>query len=106
EFGTAVRHLRRYDGDIWRWWRDFRSRAAFTKEWDVSHLWVRGVASCFSANADGGVDLPFDPATGALRPAVWQRWLDWDPVRMVPSHAGALPGRRAILFGAGNRGRN
>ena len=25
---TAVRHLREYDGDIWRWWDDFRSRVA------------------------------------------------------------------------------
>ena len=30
-------------------------------------LSVLGVAACFSANADGTVDLPFDPATGALR---------------------------------------
>ena len=31
EFGTAVRLLRDYDGDIWRWWDDFRSRVSFTK---------------------------------------------------------------------------
>jgi hypothetical protein len=30
EFAAATRHLRRYDGDIWRWWEDFRSRVAFT----------------------------------------------------------------------------
>ena len=84
DFATAVRHLRRYDGDIWRWWRDFGSRVSFTREEDMSLLSVLGVAACFSANTDGSVDLPFDPATGALRPAVWQRWLDWDPVRMVP----------------------
>ena len=23
EFGKAVRYLRGYDGDIWRWWADF-----------------------------------------------------------------------------------
>jgi len=94
EFGTAVRHLRRYDGDIWRWWRDFGSRVSFTKEEDMSLLSVLGVAACFSANEDGSVDLPFDPATGAIRPTVWQRWLDWDPVRMVPSHTDALRGLR------------
>ena len=32
EFATAVRHLRRYDGDIWRWWQDFNSRMPFTRE--------------------------------------------------------------------------
>jgi len=102
-FAAAVRHLRRYDGDIWRWWRDFGSRVSFTKEEDMSLLLVLGVAACFSANEDGTVDLPFDPATGALRPAVWQRWLDWDPVRMVPSHADALRGLRAIWIDAGTR---
>jgi hypothetical protein len=102
-FADAVRHLRHYDGDIWRWWADFSSRVAFTKEEDVALLEVLGVAACFSAQPDGTVDLPFDPVTGVLRSAVWQRWLDWDPVRMVPAHAEALRGLRAIWIDAGTR---
>ncbi len=97
------RHLRRYDGDIWRWWEDFNSRVAFTREEDMSLLGLLGVAACFSAQQDGTVDLPFDPVTAVLRPAVWQRWLDWDPVRMVPAHAEALRGLRAIWIDAGTR---
>ena len=42
-----------------------------------------GCSACFSARDDGTPELPFDPRTGELRPEVWQRWLDWDPVRMV-----------------------
>jgi hypothetical protein len=38
-----------------------------------------------------------------LRPQVWQRWLDWDPVRMVPHHAGALRDLRAVWIDAGTR---
>ena len=41
-----------------------------------------------------------------LRPAVWQRWLDWDPVRMVPAYADVLRGLRglrAIWIDAGTR---
>src|SRR5215470_19360766 len=34
EFGKAVRYLREYDGDIWRWWADFGSRTSFTNEAD------------------------------------------------------------------------
>ena len=68
-----------------------------------SLLSVLGVAACFSANPDGSVDLPFDPVTGVLRPDAWQRWLDWDPVRMVPAHADALRGLRAIWIDAGTR---
>jgi S-formylglutathione hydrolase FrmB len=103
EFAAAVRYLRRYDGDIWRWWGEFTSRVAFTRAEDASLLTVLGVAACFSARPDGTVDLPFEPVTGVLRPAVWQRWLDWDPVRMAPANADALRGLRAIWIDAGTR---
>src|SRR5580692_11696864 len=82
DFGPAARLLRDYDGDIWRWWDDFGSRVSFTKAADQVLLGLLGVAACFSAHEDGTVDLPFDARTGALRPEVWERWLDWDPVRM------------------------
>jgi len=103
EFGKSVRHLRDYDGDIWRWWADFRSRPSFTKPADVDLLMLLGVSACFSAEPDGSVVLPFDPRTGVLRPQVWQRWLDWDPVRMVPRYAAPLRSLRAIWIDAGTR---
>jgi S-formylglutathione hydrolase FrmB len=102
-FGKAVRYLREYDGDIWRWWADFRSRTSFTREADFELLELLGVAACFSADPDGTVHLPFEPRTGVIRPQVWQRWLDWDPVRMIPKHAAALRGMRAIWIDAGVR---
>jgi S-formylglutathione hydrolase FrmB len=103
EFGKDVRHLREYGGDIWRWWDDFRSRTSFTREADMDLLGLLGVAACFSAEPDGTVELPFDPRTGVLRPRVWQRWLDWDPVRMVPRYAAALRSLRAVWIDAGTR---
>ena len=103
EFAKDARHLRKYDGDIMRWWDDFRSRVAFTRDEDHDLLMLLGVSACFSARDDGSADLPFDPATGLLRPAVWQRWLDWDPVRMVPKHASALRSLRAAWIDAGTR---
>jgi len=103
EFAKSVRHLRQYDGDIHRWWQDFRSRTSFTKEPDHDLLMLLGVSACFSARGDGGVDLPFDPQTGVLRPEVWQRWLDWDPVRMVPRYAAEMRALRAIWIDAGTR---
>jgi len=101
EFGDCVRLLRDYDGDIWRWWDDFRSRTAFTKKADEKLLGMLGVAACFSARDDGTAELPFDPRTGVVRDEVWQRWLDWDPVRMVPGHAAALRSLRGIWIDAG-----
>jgi Putative esterase len=103
EFGKAVRHLREYDGDIWRWWDDFRSRVSFTKEADHDLLMLLGVSACFSARPDGTVELPFEPRSGVLRDEVWQRWLDWDPVRMVPKYADALRSVQAIWIDAGTR---
>lgn len=103
EFGKAARLLRDYDGDIWAWWADFRSRTAFTREADMTLLMMLGVAACFSARQDGSIDLPFDPRTGGTRPGAWQRWLDWDPVRMVPRYASELRSLRAIWIDAGTR---
>jgi len=100
-FGKCARLLRDYDGDIWRWWQDFGSRVAFTKEADEHLLMLLGVSACFSAREDGTIDLPFDPRTGTLEEEVWQRWLDWDPVRMAPRYAGALRSLRAIWIDAG-----
>lgn len=103
DFAKAVRLLRDYDADIQRWWDDFRGRVAFTKEADDTLLMVLGVAACFSAAPDGTPVLPFDPRTGRLLPDVWQRWLDWDPVRMVERHAEAVRSWRAVWIDAGTR---
>ncbi|MBP2478390.1 S-formylglutathione hydrolase FrmB [Crossiella equi] len=103
DFGKAVRHLRGYDHDIMAWWADFRSRTAFTEPADMGLLAVLGVAACFSAAEDGTPELPFDPRTGVLREAQWQRWLDLDPVRMVGRHQEAVRGLRAVWIDAGTR---
>jgi len=101
EFGDCVRYLRDYDHDIWKWWADFTSRTAFTKRGDDTLLITLGVAACFSADDDGTVRLPFDTRTGQLIPELWDRWLAWDPVRMVSGHADALRGLTAIWIDAG-----
>ncbi len=103
EFAKAVRFLRDYDGDIFKWWKDFRARTAFAKKGDDVLLITLGVAACFSARDDGTPELPFDPRTGRLRDEIWARWLAWDPVRMVPRYADALRSLRAVWIDAGTR---
>src|SRR5689334_10768743 len=90
EFAKCVRHLRAYDGDLLHWWDGFRARTSFTRPEDRDLLMLLGVSACFSARDDGTPEPPFDPVTGVLRPDLWQRWLDRDPVRMVPRYAGAV----------------
>ncbi|HEX8940274.1 MAG TPA: alpha/beta hydrolase-fold protein [Candidatus Limnocylindrales bacterium] len=104
EFPQAARALRdQYDGSFERFWADFRSRPAMTRTSDAILVNEYAMAACYSAEADGTIRLPFDPLTGALVPDVWERWLAWDPVRMVPRHAEAVRGLRAIYIDAGTR---
>ncbi len=61
------------------------------------------MAACYSADEDGTVRLPYDTSTGELISEVWDRWLKWDPVRMVKPRAEALRSMRAIYIDAGKR---
>jgi hypothetical protein len=103
DFGEAVRKLRPYDGEVSRWWDDFRSRTSFTKDGDDLLLGLYGAAACFSSLGDGTPELPFDSRTGVLGEQVWQRWLDWDPVRMVPGHVVTIRSLHSIWVEAGTR---
>jgi S-formylglutathione hydrolase FrmB len=104
EFRESVRTLRDdYEGSFDKFWEEFRSRPAFTKDADAVLLNSWCMAACYSADPDGTIQLPFDTDTAELIPDVWARWLEWDPVRMVPKHADALRGMRAIYIDAGTR---
>jgi len=104
EFRASARALRdHYEGSFEAFWKDFRSRPAFSKGTDGTLLNDYCMAACYSADDDGTVRLPYDPATGELVPEVWARWLENDPVRMVAGHAEALRSMRAIYIDAGGR---
>ena len=99
-----VRALRdRYEGSYERFFADLRGRVAGTRKEDglLSNMWA--MAAAYSADDDGTVHLPFDASTGQMIVAVWQRWLAWDPVRMVSQHAGPLRSLSAIYIDAGTR---
>jgi hypothetical protein len=104
EFRECARALRDdYEGSFDRFWDDFRSRPAFTKDSDAVLLNQWCMAACYSTDDDGTVRLPFDTKTGQLIPEVFDRWLALDPVRMVPKHPDALGSMKAIYIDAGRR---
>lgn len=104
DFRKSVRTLRdSYEGSFEKFWEDFRSRPAFSKDSDANLLNDWCMAACYSADEDGTVQLPYDTATGTLRPEVWERWLAWDPVRMASQRADALRSLRAIYIDCGKR---
>jgi hypothetical protein len=99
EFAQCARALRdEYGGSYERFWEDFRSRPAFSKKSDQWLVNAYCMAACYSEGV-----LPFDSATGELKEDVFDRWLLWDPPRMVPTHADALRGLRAIWIDAGTK---
>ena len=98
----ALRALRdTYGGSYEAFWEDFRSRPSGARRSDGALLNVWCMAACYSADPDGTVRLPFDAESGRMDPGVWQRWLDWDPVRMAAARAEALRSLRAIWIDAG-----
>jgi S-formylglutathione hydrolase FrmB len=102
EFREVARSLRDdHDGSYDAFWADFRSRPGRPKRSDGELLNAWCMAACYSTDPDGTVRLPFDPASGRLIPGTWERWLAWDPVRMVEPHADDLRGLRAIWIDAG-----
>jgi enterochelin esterase family protein len=62
-----------------------------------------GAAFAPNPDAPRGFDMPIDAETGALRDDIWQRWLAWDPVRMVdqPEYAAALRSMRYVYLDCG-----
>lgn len=98
----AIRALRdEYAGDYARFWDELRSRPGRPRASDGVLLNVWTMAACYSADADGTVRLPWDPATGRIDHATWERWLARDPVRMAADHAEALRSLRGIWIDAG-----
>lgn len=104
DFRKAVRALRDdYDGSFERFWEDFGGRPSLSKDSDGNLLNDWCMAACYSTDEDGTVQIPYDAVTGELRPEIWERWLAWDPVRMVPEYADALRSLKAIYIDCGKR---
>jgi hypothetical protein len=102
DFRVGARALRdRYGGSLEAFVAAVRADPAAVLRRDGALLNLYAMAACFSADADGSVHLPFDVETGQLATETWERWLAWDPVRMVPAHADALRSMRAIWIDAG-----
>ncbi len=104
DFRQSVRTLRdSYQGSFERFWQDFHTRPAFSKDSDSSLLNDWCMAACYSADPDGTVHLPYNTQTGELQSDIWDRWLTHDPVRMAPQHADSLRTMKAIYIDAGKR---
>lgn len=103
DFPVVARTLRdHFDGSLEVFFERLRGAERF--EWSRygTVLSVYAMAAAYSPGV-GQAELPFEIETGRLLPEVWERWLQWDPVRMAPGHAEALHDMRRIYLDAGRR---
>lgn len=66
---------------------------------------IIGMSACYSPNPNAplGFDLPFDLETGELIEKVFERWFEYDPVRMVEKYAESLRSLKLLFIDAGTR---
>jgi enterochelin esterase-like enzyme len=108
DVATFVRVLDRYDGDETERIEAFLEhfQRAERRSYEMGHaLMFLACAAAYSPDETRrvGFDLPFDAYTGAVRPAVWERWLAHDPLRMADAYAAALKRVRLLFIDCGSR---
>lgn len=67
---------------------------------------IFAMAACYAPNPQRRplrFDPPFDVKTGAPDPAVWRRWLAFDPLRIASRHRRALRRLRLLFVDCGRR---
>jgi S-formylglutathione hydrolase FrmB len=104
EFRDTVRTLRdKFQGSYDVFFKELRSAEFLDFKLHGAPMNSYAMAACYSPDPDrpGKALLPFEIDTGRLVDDVWQRWLEWDPVRMVPRRAEALASMKVIYLDAG-----
>lgn len=105
DFPKALDSFREAGGPE-RWLGEFWKKLNRRHPKDHPALNTLAMAAHYSPNPKSkimGVDLPFDLETGEWRQDVWERWLEWDPVRMVDKYADNLRKLKFIYIDCGTR---
>jgi poly(3-hydroxybutyrate) depolymerase len=93
--------------DPQRWFEDMRRRAGETKLRPEDHAPLNTIAMAANysprAGLPLGLELPFEPETARLRPEVWARWLEHDPVRFVPASLDSFRQLHSLFLDCGTR---
>jgi enterochelin esterase family protein len=91
-------------GGVDAWWAKFAAKVK-KGSGDFDTLNILAMAACYSPDASAplGIGLPVDLHTCERIPAVWSRWLAWDPVAIIDQHADALRGLRLLYLDCGFR---
>ena len=92
-------------GGLEQWWTAFEGKVKKDRS-DIEALDVLAMAAAYSPNPEATpfpIDFPFDLHTCELKPDVWARWLEFDPVRLVDRYADNLKQLRLVYIDCGLR---
>lgn len=67
---------------------------------------IIGMSACYSPNPkrkEYNFDLPFDIYTGEIIPEIWNKWMKYDPVRLVEKYKKNLKKLKLIFVDCGTR---
>ncbi len=92
-------------GGLEKWWIEFE-RKAKKEGRDFDAINILAMAAVYSPNPTAQplpIDFPFDLETCELKPEVWARWLECDPVQLVDRYADNLKQLRLLFIDCGTR---
>ena len=105
DFAKALDAFREAGGPK-TWLDNFWKKPNRHQQKDGPPLNILAMSAHYSPNPKSGelgVDLPFDLKTGEILQNVWNRWLLWDPVRMVEKYRKNLSKLKLIYIDCGTK---
>lgn len=110
DFPKALEVYRRSGGDHSdpkKWFEDFWQKPnKYQDRDDMTALNILGMAAHYSPNPQSlylGCDFPFDLETGEINQDVWNRWISYDPTRMVATYQDNLRKMKLIYIDCGTK---
>jgi hypothetical protein len=105
DFPKALDSFRKSGGPKY-WLENFLKKQNKHQKDDAAALNILAMAAHYSPNPEEkelGIDLPFDHQTGEISEKVWDRWLAWDPIRLVYKYQTNLRKLKLIYIDCGKR---
>lgn len=104
EFPATLRVLARHANSIETWFKAFEAKPKIDGK-DTMVLMILAQAASFDPDPDPetflGLRLPVTLDTCELIEERWSNWLEWDPARMVESHADAIGRLKGFFLDCG-----
>ena len=92
-------------GGVEKWLSEFEHKIKIEGR-DVEAMNILAMAAAYSPNPIAQplpIDFPFDLETCELKPDVWARWLEFDPVQLADRYADNLKHLRLLFIDCGTR---